>query len=75
MHVVRLALAGIVILMLALVGLELGAWGGEKLGYVEMSERRGGQLRKTLVLWHRIARWGLLLLVVPLIVLIVLISS
>jgi hypothetical protein len=61
--------------MLVLAGLEVGAWGVERMGYVEMAERRGSEFGKTVARWHKIARWGLPLLAVPVVVLIVLISA
>lgn len=70
----RVALVVIILVMLTLVAAELSAWGSEKLGYVEMSERRGGALRRSLRQRRRIARWGLAVLAIPAVTLIVLIN-
>ena len=67
----RLALAGVITVILGLVGVELGAWAAEKLGYVDLyGERTGTRLAR----WHTIARWGLALLTIPLVALMVLIN-
>ena len=68
----RLALAVVISVMLGLVGVELGAWAAEKLGYVDLyGERTGTRLAR----WHKIARRGLALLAIPLVALIVLINT
>lgn len=71
----RFAFTLMAVAILGCLGVELGAWVSEKLGYVEMHKTRGRDIRPMLSRFHKLARGGLGVFVLAAVVLAVLVTA